>query len=223
MVQLEKGALLYDQDTPANCWYEIVSGIVRTCRILRDGRRQVTGFHFPGDVFGFDGPNHKTSAEAVTDGATVLDYSGGGTAAQPAIRESAIVGLQRALDCAEGSIRLLGHRSAPERLAAFLLMLRSKLELGSHFVMPMPRTDIADFLGLTVETVSRTLTDFARKRLIVFETPQQLLVEDWARLRDVAGDDEDSLVTASCYSRRLELLSPDGNRAGQKIQLELQG
>jgi CRP/FNR family transcriptional regulator len=155
-------------------FFNIISGAVRLFRLFRNGRRQVLGFRLPGDFLGLDmGDRHVFSAEAV-EPTTVCRF-----------------GMSQFVSLVEGKPRLLrklhertglevgfahdhmmalGHRSARERIAWFLLSLRDRQSnVGSApdvVKLPMPRQDIADFLGLTIETVSRTLTVLARENII---------------------------------------------------------
>jgi CRP/FNR family transcriptional regulator, nitrogen fixation regulation protein len=152
---------IYGEGEPADYLYKVVSGTVRTSKILADGRRQIGSFHLPGDVFGLEvGDNHGFSAEAITD-ATVL-----------VVRRSALIGLasrdrniarQMWTQAGNELARVQDHilllvKTAQERVASFLLEMAERAPDHDTVELPMSRQDIADYLGLTIETVSRTLS-----------------------------------------------------------------
>ncbi len=155
---------IFPQEVPATRLYRVLSGAVRTVRLLCDGRRQIGAFHFPGDWFGLSADGaHRFGAEAVSD-AVVEAYPRsvltlGGAAGPCAGPENAIV-LQLAR--AEDHLLLLGRKTAEERVAAFLCDLNAR---GIR-ELPMRRQDIADYLGLTIETVSRMLSHLQRSGLV---------------------------------------------------------
>ncbi len=137
-------------------------GAVRTHKVLSDGRRQITGFHLPGDLFGFEpGEAHRHGAEALS-GTRVLIFKR--RQVERIATRRAEVACQlwslatRSLRQAQDHMLLLGRRSAQERVAAFLLDVDLRLGGTGTFDLPMTRRDIADYLGLTIETVSRTIT-----------------------------------------------------------------
>jgi CRP-like cAMP-binding protein len=156
-----RNAEIYGEGEPADYLYKVVSGTVRTYKVLADGRRQVSGFYLPGDIFGLEtGENHSFSAEAIAECNVLV------------INRSALVALAgRDHDVARqlwtltsGELRRVeGHillliKSAQERVAAFLLEMAERVPAGNAVELPMSRQDIADYLGLTIETVSRTLS-----------------------------------------------------------------
>ena len=161
---------VFADEESADFVYKVISGTVRAVRILRDGRRQVGAFHLAGDVFGLEcGEVHRHSAEAVTDCEIAL------------VRRSALEraaqadgGIARALWRAtsgdmqrlQDHMMRLGRETALERVVSFLIEVSSRCAGQSRINLPMCRTDIADYLGLTIETVSRTLTELERNRVI---------------------------------------------------------
>jgi len=157
---------VYDDGDAADCVYKVVSGAVRAVRLLADGRRQIGEFYLPGDVFGVElGERRRAAAEAL--GETVLLVAR--RASLPAGPEQggrlwrlALRDLQRSQD----HVLTLGRRTASERLASFLLDLAERLDATGEFELPMSRQDIADYLGLTIETVSRTLTQLQADGLV---------------------------------------------------------
>jgi CRP-like cAMP-binding protein len=175
-----KGTVIFRQDDPAPARYEVVSGVVRTTYLFADGRRQVTGFFFKGEDFGTDRGTYKTSAEVVSETAQVRRVRWGNGADD----ERA---LNKALLLLENSILLLGRRTALSRIAAFLLDVRARTDGSRRIPLPMSRTDIADYLGLTVETVSRTFSQLIRKRLIAQGEHHLVRIIDLEGLNALAG------------------------------------
>ena len=153
---------VYGEGENAEYVYKVIEGAVRTHKVLNDGRRQITGFHLPGDLFGFEqGEAHRHTAEALTD-TKVLIFRRRGV--ERAAARSAEVACQlwgmatNNLRLAQDLTLLLGRRTATERVAAFLMEVDERLGGSGTFALPMTRRDIADYLGLTIETVSRTLS-----------------------------------------------------------------
>lgn len=185
----QKGAQIYSQGELATCWYSVLRGIVRTCRYHADGHRQLTGFYYEGDVFGLDGGIYQETAEAVT---TVTLERRKAFRSPPVTSEDASeaseIPLQRALTRARECIFLLGHRTAAQRVAAFFLAIAERLPAQGCLQLAMTRSDIADYLGLTVHTVSRTISELVRRKLVVLEGPQRVRLIDVAGLRDLAGE-----------------------------------
>jgi CRP/FNR family nitrogen fixation transcriptional regulator len=168
---LDKDEELFGEGDDADCFYKVISGAVRSYKLLSDGRRQIDAFHLPGDLFGLEaGHSHRFSAEAV--GATqVVAYRRcrlpALTQDDAAFREEVMGAVLTSLERAQNHMLLLGRKTAQEKMATFLLGMAERLsDDEKHFDLPMPRADIADHLGLTIETVSRTLTQFARNGLI---------------------------------------------------------
>jgi CRP/FNR family nitrogen fixation transcriptional regulator len=154
-----KGAAIYHQDDPALFRFEVLSGVVRTIHLFADGRRQLIGFFYKGEVFGADQGFYRTSAEVVSDEAEIRRTRWGDGASD----EQA---LAMALELAENSLLLLGRRTALARVAAFLADVLIRTGGRNPIPLPMSRIDIADYLGLTVETVSRTFNQLIREGLI---------------------------------------------------------
>lgn len=168
---LTKGDELFSEGDSAEYFYKVVTGSIRTCKLLSDGRRQIDAFHLPGDVFGLEaGADHRFTAEALTN-ATLLAFRRSRladlTAADPAFGNQVLASMMKCLGRAQDHMLLLGRKTAQEKIATFLLDMASRISSGDeHVELPMQRSDIADHLGLTIETVSRTLTCFARQGLI---------------------------------------------------------
>jgi CRP/FNR family transcriptional regulator, nitrogen fixation regulation protein len=157
---------IYAEGDAADCWYKVVSGTVRICKLLTDGRRYIAEFCFSGDCFGREGAATRAfSAEAVGD-AIVMRLPRKATeqlmdqhpALARLLRETAL----RDLDNAHGRMLLLGRMTAPERVARFLIEMFDRRDAAKQLDLPMSRNDIADYLGLTIETVCRIFSAFKR-------------------------------------------------------------
>ncbi|WP_430911539.1 helix-turn-helix domain-containing protein [Methylobacterium sp. sgz302541] len=173
-------------------FYKVLSGAVRTYKLLSDGRRQIDAFHLPGEIFGVEGgEEHRFSAEAVTATRLLIHrrepraLAGG----DGVLAREIVAALMRNLERAQDHMMLLGRKSAKERIATFLLALAERMEARNGAVeLPMSRTDIADHLGLTVESVSRAVTQLEREGLIELPPNRRAVVlRDAAALRRLAG------------------------------------
>lgn len=183
------GQLIFDEGQRANRWFEVVQGTVRTCRFHMDGNRHLTGFFFSGDVFGADQGSYGTTAEAVTD-VEVRCFRVGDLTEEHTPRpqlDEAVSILMRAMSTAQQYQSIIGRRTATEKLAAFLLCLRQQAQAGENRIrIPMSRGDIADFLGLTIHTISRTFSELARRGLIEIDGRNSIVAIDPEGLRRLA-------------------------------------
>lgn len=172
---LTKGEELFAEGDAAEYFYKVVSGAIRTCKLLSDGRRQIDAFHLAGDIFGLEfGTEYRFTAETLGD-ATLVAYRrsrlGELTAADPAFAGQVLTSMMKCLRRAQDHMLLLGRKTAQEKIATFLLDMAKRISSDDeHLELPMQRSDIADHLGLTIETVSRTLTCFVRQGLIYVRT-----------------------------------------------------
>ncbi|MCP5433763.1 MAG: helix-turn-helix domain-containing protein [Alphaproteobacteria bacterium] len=169
----------------------VMNGVVRTCRILADGRRQIGEFYFPGDVFGLE-PNdvHGSSAEALAPCAVAVIKRA--ELEQEAVRntESARALWElaaRQLARAQEHILLLGRKTARERVASLLLDLADRGDGNGTVRLPMSRADMADYLGLTIETVSRTISELARDGTIRLADSRTVVIPNRGRLVPLAA------------------------------------
>ena len=171
---LEPQQHLFHQGDHDHKIYKIESGLVRLYRVLSDGRRQIISLRFAGDILGFESAAERhCSAEAVTHvKLRSLDQNSAYRRLrdEPALAPQLVGLLSRELENARGQIAVLNRRSAIEKLAAFILELHRRQGGSGGVEVPLSRTDIADFLGLTIETVSRNLTKLRVRRII--ELPQ---------------------------------------------------
>jgi CRP/FNR family transcriptional regulator, nitrogen fixation regulation protein len=181
---------IFGEDEPAEYVYKIVSGAVRTYRILSDGRRQIGGFYLPGDIFGLQFEDeHSFSAEAITETKVLV------------VKRSALTGLagrdasvgkelfnltSRELRRMQDRILLL-VKSAQERVAGFLLEMAERACANNIVELPMSRQDIADYLGLTIETVSRTLTGLETVAAIEVPTSRRIVLRNRSALNRLNG------------------------------------
>jgi CRP/FNR family nitrogen fixation transcriptional regulator len=169
---------IFSEGANADYFYKIVSGVVRTCKFLVDGRRQIDAFHVAGEIFGLEtGTSHRLSAEAVSE-CTIIAYrkskvdmfAGNDAALSRELLSFAMRGMAKAQDHS----MLLGRRSAVEKVAGFLLDWAGKAGGQKAITLAMTRQDIADYLGLTIETVSRTLSLLERDAVIALPSARQV-------------------------------------------------
>ncbi len=180
---------IYGEGDAADVFFKVVSGVVRTCKFLSDGRRQIDAFYIPGDVFGLEaGAEHTLSAEAVCD-CSVVSYrrrSVGKLAANDAgLSHQFFAYAMRSLAQAQEHALLLGRRSAVEKVAAFLIEWAGYSPDSKVISLAMTRQDIADYLGLTIETVSRTLSQLEREALIEVAAARRIRLTDPTALRNL--------------------------------------
>lgn len=159
-LSFETGEEIYAQEDRADRLYRIVSGAVRTSRLLADGRRQIGDFYYEGDLFGVEaGASHRFSAEALGDCQILaLRRTGSARVDETPERVDHLVWAATAkeLERAQEHMSLLSRTSACEKVATFLLNLAGRFRVDLVH-LPMGRQDMADYLGLTLETISRTL------------------------------------------------------------------
>jgi len=181
---------IFGDNEPADYLYKIVSGSVRTYKILSDGRRQVGDFYLPGDIFGLEfADEHTLSAEAITDTKVLVIKRNAlnalaGRDASVARQLFALTG--RELGRVQAHVLLL-IKSAQERVASFLLEMAQRVPAGNSIELPMSRQDIADYLGLTIETVSRTLTTLESTAAIAVPTSRRIVLRNLGALNRLNG------------------------------------
>jgi CRP/FNR family transcriptional regulator, nitrogen fixation regulation protein len=180
---------IFAEGDPADCWFKVVSGAVRICKLMADGRRHIAEFHFAGDCFGFDSLTERLfSAEAVSE-AVIMRFPRRATEllsdenpkAARWLREMTL----RDLANAQMHMMMLGRMSAPERVATFLLDMFERRDAGRALDLPMSRADIADYLGLTIETVCRVLSAFKRDGVIDIPNAHRVDLRDRAALAEI--------------------------------------
>jgi CRP/FNR family nitrogen fixation transcriptional regulator len=178
---------IYGESEPAEFIYCVKRGAVRTFKLLRDGRRQIDAFHLPGEFFGLGaGQTHLLTAEAVVDSRLALVKRRALESAATHDAETACALWRMAADelrNAQEHMLLLGRKNAMERVVAFLLDMDRRLAVAGVMALPMCRRDIGDYLGLTLETVSRSLSALAAKGALTFSGSRQIVLHDRDRLR----------------------------------------
>ena len=195
VVKLAAGAVLTREGEPAPHVFNITSGSLRVYKLLPDGRRQITGFLFAGDFLGLAiGDLYVFSAEAI-EPTTVCRFRKGPfralVASSSPLEHMLLHRTSHELAAAQNQMLLLGRKTAIERLASFLLDLPghdpARPTAPGHVRLPMKRGEIADYLGLTIETVSRVLTRMKAKGIISMPSQSDLIVERPDLLRAHAG------------------------------------
>jgi CRP/FNR family transcriptional regulator, nitrogen fixation regulation protein len=177
-----RGAEIFGEAEPAEYIYQVVEGAVRSYKLLSDGRRQIGAFHLVGDIFGLEnGAAHRFTAEAIVDTTVRLAkrVSLEHVAEVDALVARELLSMTTTnLQHAENHMLLLGRKTSLERVAAFLLEMDHRLTAAGVMALPMSRRDIADYLGLTLETVSRALSCLHEKGLLDFvgQTQRQIVL-----------------------------------------------
>jgi CRP/FNR family nitrogen fixation transcriptional regulator len=185
VLHLRAESEIYAEGDPAKSFYKVMHGVVRTCKLLSDGRRQIDAFYVVGDVFGLEiGTEHGLSAEAVSD-CTLVPSRRYGLQMMKDDSGVALQMLSHAMRCLERTRAhslLLGRSTATQKLAVFLLEMAESQVTDNVIDLPMTRQDIADYLGLTIETVSRTLSQLERGGVISLLSARRVIVRNSAAL-----------------------------------------
>ncbi|MGB8841796.1 MAG: helix-turn-helix domain-containing protein [Aliidongia sp.] len=189
---VKRDSAIFWEGDPAKYCFRVISGAVRICTLMADGRRQVADFFAGGDMIGFDfADTYAFTAEAVTDSvvrqyprATILDL----LTSDRQLSHQMLALACRRLTSAQHQLVTLGRKTAEERIATFLLALAGRQKRQSRQIeLPMSRTDIADHLGLTVETVSRVLTRLRKQNVIELPCPHSVRITDAATLGELGA------------------------------------
>ena len=184
----KKGTEIHGENEPAQYAYQVKSGAVRSYKLLSDGRRQIGAFHLVGDIFGLTShETHRFTAEAVVDTSLWLikRQSLEEMAKTDCVLTRNLLRMaNRNLQHAENHMLLLGRKDSLERVAAFLLEMDNRLAGTAAMTLPMSRYDIADYLGLTVETVSRAVSQLRRAGVLTFasNTRREITILDRQQL-----------------------------------------
>lgn len=191
--RLEAGQTLFHEGDAAEDMFTLTGGVLKLFKLMSDGRRQITGYLLPGDFLGLAyGSTYVFGAEAVGPAVLcrfprrrffeLLDRF-------PALEHELLGRASSELAAAQEQMLLLGRKTARERLASFVLQLAERIDAtaGEPLVLPLNRTDIADFLGLTIETVSRTFTLLRKEGLIELPDKHHLVMLAPAALEEAAG------------------------------------
>jgi CRP/FNR family transcriptional regulator, nitrogen fixation regulation protein len=195
---------IFHENDPAESIYKVVSGLVRTTKFLIDGRRQISGFYLPGDYFGLEYSGaHTLSAEAATNAKVrIIKKSVLATVANRDAIERQLLSLTtRELSRLQERALLL-IKNAHERVGEFILEMEKRTKVGNAIQLPMKRQDIADYLGLKIETVSRILTSLESCAAIELETSHRIIVRSHSVLRTAMEDRSiAALSSSSTHSR----------------------
>lgn len=184
-MKFQNNGSIYGQGEPVEHIYEVVRGAVRTVKILPDGRRQIGGFYFAGELFGLDDRNeHSFSAEAMVKSEVFV------------VKRKSLINLaQHNGELAERLLSVTAHeirrqqnhalmlvKTAEERLGSFLLEIAGRISIGDSVELPMSRQDIADYLGVTIETISRTFTILTSRSVIRLPNARAVILPDRSKL-----------------------------------------
>jgi CRP/FNR family transcriptional regulator, nitrogen fixation regulation protein len=181
IVPFAHDSLFYGEMEPANYLYKLVSGVARGYRVTADGRRQIVAFYMPGDLFGFElGQNHSLSVEAISNTRVrlinrhaIMTISG----RDEEVAQDMWASLAYELHRDQEHILCLG-KTARERVAGFLWEMSKRLPNCGIVELPMSRLDIADYLGLTIETVSRMLKHLVKLSVITMSGTRKITIRD---------------------------------------------
>jgi CRP/FNR family nitrogen fixation transcriptional regulator len=190
-MRFARNAEIFGEGEDADYIYRDVSGAVRTMRFTSDGRRQILGFHLPGEIFGIElTDTHTLTAEAVTPTEVVMvrrSLLEKASAEDPRAARCWLQHASHTLDEARDHALILGRKGAAERVAAFLLAISQRLLKGQELDLPMSRSDIADYLGLTIETVSRSFTEMERQCAIGLPSSRHVVLRNRSTLQLAAA------------------------------------
>ena len=191
VIHVPEGREIFAEGADADTFYKVVSGVVRVCKFLNDGRRQIEAFHVAEEIFGFElGTERMLSAEAVSD-CTLISYRRRNVEQIAQKNESVSHQLLRLamhnLAHAQDHSLVLGRRGAAEKVACFILGWSKRCADADGVHLAMSRQDMADYLGLTIETVSRSLSQFERDGVIALPTTRHLKVLNADALEDMAA------------------------------------
>jgi CRP/FNR family nitrogen fixation transcriptional regulator len=186
-----RGTEIFGEGEPAEYVYQVIEGAVRSYKLLSDGRRQIGAFHLVDDIFGLEtGGTHRFTAEAIGD--TAVRLAKRVSLAHVAANDATVAGdlltmTATNLKHAEDHMLLLGRKTSLERVAAFLLEMDHRLTAAGVMALPMSRRDIADYLGLTLETVSRALSTLHDQGILGFlgQTQRQIVLLDRPKLAEM--------------------------------------
>lgn len=198
-----KDTLFWEAD-PADYVFKVLRGTICLSKLLPDGRRQIARFCHAGDLVGLTASeDYPYTADALTEATTIRirkcdleeDFD-----ANPATRECVLASVQEELSAAQHQLMVLGRKNAVERVASFLVSMSEQAmrqgEDGSVVELPMTRVDIADYLGLTHETVCRTLTSLKKSGVVAISDPHRIELLQRDILEDIAEDGEECLYAA---------------------------
>jgi len=192
-VKVDSGSYLLHEEDSARFVYNLSSGVCTLERLASDGRRQIMAFVYPGDFIGINsGPAYSVSARAL-DPVTACRWNMKDVAAlyksHPVLEQRVHEIASRVLAATMDQLFVLGRKNAVEKIAYFLLYIDARQrqfdDHGDSFVLPMTRIDIADYLGITVETVSRAFSRLKRRGLIDLSQAWTVTLKDRKALQNI--------------------------------------
>lgn len=199
--RFDRGEMLFASGDTARDAFRLVSGTVRIYQLMADGRRQIIRFNLPGDFLALDErPVHDLCAEAISDAVAVRynrDRLTKFAHEQPALQRIFFTHLRRDLCAAQNHLLLLGRQVPRERVAHFLLDMKARDRKCPLLELPMGRQDIADYLGLTIETVSRVLADLKRMGHITIPSRHGVVIRNMPALQAIADGVMSSELTCA--------------------------
>jgi CRP-like cAMP-binding protein len=192
IVRFARNDTIYAKGDEARHSYKVIEGAVRLSRIFADGRRQIVNFFLPDETFGIElSGEYSATAEAVGDVVAlrcprlcIAQLTEG----DPDISHKRLAMFSKSLEAAERHVAMLGHQSAKERVASFFMALEIQRRSGDQHTLDLPlsRQDIADYLGLTIETTCRALSELKRRNIIATPSRRRILIRDMAGLQAIA-------------------------------------
>lgn len=188
-----RGKTVAEEGAPAEYVFKVVSGAFRMVRLLPDGRRSVIDFLLPGDYFGLaENSTYSHSLEVISDASFVRypkDQLRQLLDSDPRASRRFFSLMCGQLAAAQDRLLMLSRKSAVERIASFVLAMADRSQRKDGAIkLPMNRADVADYLGLTIETVSRTLSQLKSEKVIELPTACQIVLLDRDRLKAISGD-----------------------------------
>jgi CRP/FNR family nitrogen fixation transcriptional regulator len=182
---------IFAQDAEARYMFKLLSGTVRHCNFLPDGRRQIIDFSLPGEFFGCEGgDSYGATAEALTD-VTLISFPLAGVMAaaneNPDVYRKLLEQAQTRIARLREHCLILGHPTAKERVAAFILATQARGAFRDLVQIAMGRQDLADYLGMTIETVSRTIGELKEAGVIGVPGRRKFKIHKLETLREIAG------------------------------------
>jgi CRP-like cAMP-binding protein len=192
VVTFARNETIYSKNDEARFSYKVIEGAVRLSRIFADGRRQIVNFYLPDETFGIElSDEYTATAESVGDVVALrcpricIAHM---TEGDPDIRQKRLAMFSRSLAAAEAHVAMLGHQSARERVASFFMALETQRRSDEAHTLDLPlsRQDIADYLGLTIETTCRALSELKRQNIIDTPSRRRIVIRDLAGLQAIA-------------------------------------
>jgi CRP/FNR family nitrogen fixation transcriptional regulator len=195
---------VYREESPVGCWYRLISGAARRYAVRPDGRRQIVDVLLAGDMFGFGNRGrHAFSANAIADGTVVARYPIARiealAASEPSVTQEVRELILKSMERLHALLLVLGRTTAEEKVGGFLLLMQGRFGCGpaDRLVLPLTRYDVADYLAVSVETVSRCLTALKQRGVISLSGPRQIGIIDRDALldrRDIGIIDRDTVL-----------------------------